>query len=244
MATIHKQKHSRPAIAAVAIALCGGVSQPAFGQEAKGLNVDVERCVALEKPEERLACFEAQVAAARQRAAAPSASEATVASPAAVVGASAPAVAGTTAPAVTGAGTSAVAGTSTPAVAGASAAAVAGASTASPATAPPATAPPVSQKSASAPPTENFGFPEPAPERPQRKPERQPVEIVATVTELRETVPNAYVITLDNGQVWRQPHPMPYPLRTGLVVQVRETRMGYRLTAPELHGQINVERVR
>jgi hypothetical protein len=64
------------------------------------------------------------------------------------------------------------------------------------------------------------------------------------VTELRQTVPNAYVITLDNGQVWRQAHPMPYPLRTGLVVQVRETRMGYRLTAPELHGQINVERVR
>jgi hypothetical protein len=29
-----------------------------------------------------------------------------------------------------------------------------------------------------------------------------------------------------------------------LVVRVRETQFGYRLTAPELHGQINVERVR
>ena len=78
----------------------------------------------------------------------------------------------------------------------------------------------------------------------ERGSERQPVEIVAKVAELRQTVPNAYVITLDNGQVWRQAHPMPYPLRTGLVVRVRETKFGYRLSAPELHGQIQVERVR
>jgi hypothetical protein len=37
---------------------------------------------------------------------------------------------------------------------------------------------------------------------------------------------------------------MPYPLRPGLVVRLRETKFGYRLTAPELHGQIQVERVR
>ena len=100
----------------------------------------------------------------------------------------------------------------------------------------------VSQKATGEPRSaENFGLAEPSPER---SPERAPIEIVATVTELRQTVPNAYVITLDNGQVWRQAHPMPYPLRTGLVVRLRETTFGYRLSAPELHGQINVERVR
>ena len=249
MATIHKEKHSRRATAAVAIALCAGVSQLAFGQDAKGLNIDVESCVALETPEQRLACFEAQVEAARQRAAAPSASEATGASTAAVTGASTPAVAGASTPAVAEASGAAVAGASTAAVAAPSTAAVVGPSTATitgATTASPGTAPAVSQKSASEPRSaENFGFPEPPPEPPpQRKPERQPVEIVATVTELRLLVPNAYLITLDNGQVWQQPHPMPYPLRTGLVVRVRETRLGYRLTAPELHGQINVERVR
>ncbi len=102
--------------------------------------------------------------------------------------------------------------------------------------------PDVSQKTTSEPRSaENFGLAEPSPER---APERAPIEIVATVTELRQTVPNAYVITLDNGQVWRQAHPMPYPLRPGLVVRLRETTFGYRLSAPELHGQINVERVR
>jgi hypothetical protein len=232
MATIHKEKRLCRAMAAVAVALCCGVSQLSVAQDPKALNIDVQNCVSLEKPEERLACFEAQVEAARQRAPASSPSEAT--------GASTPAVAGAATVPVAGASTPAVAGASTAGVAAPSTAAVAGPSTASPA------APAVSQKSASEPRSaENFGFPEPPPEpRAERSPQRQQVEIVATVTELRQTVPNAYVITLDNGQVWRQAHPMPYPLRVGLVVRVRETGFGYRLTAPELHGQINVERVR
>jgi len=247
MVRIHKEKHPRRTI--VAIALFMGASQLAVAQAPKALNIDVESCVALEKPEERLACFEAQVEAARQRAAPASPSDAT----------------GTDAPASVGAGTAVGAGASTVAVAGASAAigaaavtgpsAAAGngptgaaerapASTGAAAPVEPSTAPAVqSQKSASeARAIEDFGLPEPTPQQKAKK--REPIEIVATVTELRQTVPNAYVITLDNGQVWRQVHPMPYPLRTGLEVRVHETQLGYRLTAPELHGQINVERVR
>jgi hypothetical protein len=137
-----------------------------------------------------------------------------------------------------GAGAAAVAGTSAAAVAADRAPSSTGAAeSVAPKTAPAGQSPtPASERSS----VENFGLPPPE----QRSPEREYVEIVATVTELRQTVPNAYVITLDNGQVWRQPHPMPYPLRTGLVVRVRETKFGYRLSAPELHGQINVERVR
>ena len=247
MTTIHKQKHALRTI--LAIALCAGVSQPAVAQAPKGLSIDVDRCVALEKPEERLACFEAQVEAARQHPVAPSASDATSTNAGTTVGANTAAAAGAS-PAASAA---AVTGASAAAVTGAGAAASNGASTGGAERAPTSggaaepvgssTAPAVqSQKSASEPRAiENFGLTEPTPERAKK---REPIEIVATVTELRQTVPNAYVITLDNGQVWRQSHPMPYPLRTGLVVRVRETQLGYRLTAPELHGQINVERVR
>ena len=180
MAPTEKKKPERRTIAAVAIAL-GAVCQPAIAQDSKGLTVDVGDCVALEKPEERLACFEAQVEAARHREVPARASEPTVPSTDAAV---------------------------------------------------------ESPKSASESRSDENG------RGAERGSERQPVEIVAKVAELRQTVPNAYVITLDNGQVWRQAHPMPYPLRTGLVVRVRETKFGYRLSAPELHGQIQVERVR
>jgi hypothetical protein len=255
MARIHNEKH--PLRTIVPIALFVGASQLAVAQTPKGLNIDVESCVALEKPEERLACFEARVEAARQRPAAPSASDATSTNAGASVGASTAASTAAAAGANPAANTAVVAGAGAAVVAGAGAAAVTGAGAAASngtggaerartTAAEPvgqSTAPAVqSQKSASDPRSvENFGLPEPVPERGRA---REPIEIVATVTELRQTVPNAYVITLDNGQVWRQAHPMPYPLHTGLVVRVRETQFGYRLTAPELHGQINVERVR
>jgi hypothetical protein len=223
MATIHHKKYLRRAIAAIAIALYAGVFLRAVAQDPKGLNIDVANCVALEKPEDRLACFEAQVAAARQRAAPAGASDAT-GSATAVTGASAAAVAGASAAASKGASTDA----------GRIPSSADAAEPVSPGTAPALHG----QKSASEPrPAENGG-------RTERSSEREPVEIVAKVIELRQTVPNAYVITLDNGQVYRQAHPMPYPLRTGLIVHVRDTTFGYRLTAPELHGQINVERVR
>ena len=73
-----------------------------------------------------------------------------------------------------------------------------------------------------------------------------PDEIVATVTAVRQTVPNAHVITLDNGQVWQQTEPQQYLLRPGVKVRIYATRWGpgWRLTADELRGFIRVKRVR
>jgi hypothetical protein len=222
MATIHNEKYQRRAIA-IAIALCASVALRVVAQDPKGLNIDVANCVTFEKPEDRLACFEAQVEAARQRTAPAAASDTTAA---------AAATATATAAATTGASIAAkAAGTD-------AAERIAPSTAAAEPVAPGTAAAGPSQKSASEP---RFAESRSSVER---SPEREPVELVATVVELRQTVPNAYVITLDNGQVYRQVHPMPYPLRTGLVVVVRETNFGLRLTAPELHGQINVERVR
>src|SRR4029078_6460047 len=50
MARIHNEKH--PLRTIVPIALFVGASQLAVAQAPKGLNIDVESCVALEKPEE------------------------------------------------------------------------------------------------------------------------------------------------------------------------------------------------
>ena len=73
-----------------------------------------------------------------------------------------------------------------------------------------------------------------------------PREIVGVIASLRETVPNSYVITLEDGQVWRQTYPERYPLRAGERVTIRPTRWGesYRLTAERLNGSIQVQRVR
>ena len=70
--------------------------------------------------------------------------------------------------------------------------------------------------------------------------------ITATVTALKETVPNVYLITLDNGQVWRQNSSQRYPLQPGQRVTLSRTQWGgaYRLNAEGLHGFIQVERVR
>ena len=90
----------------------------------------------------------------------------------------------------------------------------------------------------------------PAPERraERRRTEAQeePAEVVSVVRELREVVPNAYLVTLENGQVWRQTEPKQYPLRPGLKVRIYGTRWGSasRLTAEELKSYIQVERVR
>ena len=55
------------------------------------------------------------------------------------------------------------------------------------------------------------------------------------VAELGETVPNSYLITLDNGQVWRRTRPLAYPLRAGHEVRIyTQGRFGYRLTNREL----------
>jgi hypothetical protein len=73
-----------------------------------------------------------------------------------------------------------------------------------------------------------------------------PDEIVSTVTALQEREPNAYLITLQNGQVWRQTRPRQYYLRVGYEVRLRATRWGtsYRLSSDVLGGYIQVERIR
>jgi hypothetical protein len=71
-------------------------------------------------------------------------------------------------------------------------------------------------------------------------------EFVGTVTALRETVPNSFVITLDSGQVWRQTHPKSYRLRPGQKVRIYQSKnwgKPFRLEAADLNGFIQVERV-
>jgi hypothetical protein len=76
--------------------------------------------------------------------------------------------------------------------------------------------------------------------------ESVPPDIVAKVAELRETVPNSLLITLDNGQVWRQTTPEYYALRVGVDVRIYYSPRwrSYRLTNEALRRYIQVERVR
>jgi hypothetical protein len=70
-------------------------------------------------------------------------------------------------------------------------------------------------------------------------------EIFGTIAEIRETVPNSWLITLENGQVWRQTLPRRYPLRVGHEVRIYTARLGgYRLSSVPLNGFVRVERVR
>ena len=80
---------------------------------------------------------------------------------------------------------------------------------------------------------------------PQRR-SADPVEIFGTITALRETIPNNWIITLDNGQVWQMNQPKRYPLRVGLEVELTSTRWGesFRLSAPEHGGFVQVRRAR
>lgn len=70
-------------------------------------------------------------------------------------------------------------------------------------------------------------------------------EFFGTIVEMRERLPNAYVIRLDNGQIWEQTEPKWYPLRPGLDVRIYPTRWGsrYRLTGIGAGGNIQVRRV-
>lgn len=74
----------------------------------------------------------------------------------------------------------------------------------------------------------------------------QSEQIVSRIVALDERLPNAYVITLENGQTWRQVRSERYPLRVDHHVRIYPTRWGnsYRLTTEESRGFIQVERVR
>jgi len=172
----------------VVLVACFVMLPPAVAQETESLNVDVGKCVELTKPDERLACFEAQVDRAR-----------TDDTRQGAIGNEQPPAGVAVAP---------VAAAETP--------------------------------SAAQPETRGLA------KRERRSREDLPPDIVAKVSALRETVPNSYVITLDNGEVWRQMRPMAYALRPGTEVRIYATRWGeaLRLTAPSLRGYIQVERVR
>ena len=170
-------------IAAIAaIAACAAIGGAGAQQPAGPVAVDVSECVKLTTPEERLACFEAQVEGARSVPA--------PAAPAAPAGAAAPAATAATTVAATA----------------------------------------VSE--------DEFGL-----DDGDLDPAGQ--EIQARVTDLRETVPHAYLITLDNGQVWRQTVPKNYGLREGIPVRIYYSKWrAYRLTNEQLKSFIQVERVR
>ena len=170
------------------------------GAQNERLTVEVGQCVDLPTPEQRLACFEAQVEAAR--------------------------------------------GTVDPQDAPEAAAPPARPTPQAADTAPRST----NSAAESAPPAANdgpaeFGFRQRA--RPKQEPAGVP-EIRATIAELRETVPNAFLITLDNGQVWRQTRPDPYvTLKVGYDVRINMSRFrAYRLTSSDMRGHVQVERVR
>jgi len=88
---------------------------------------------------------------------------------------------------------------------------------------------------------ENYGLP---PEK--REDERDLVELHSTIRKLKEPVPDRYLITLENGQVWRQMVGERYGLRVGHNVRIYPMHWGksFRLSAEGLEGFIQVERVR
>jgi hypothetical protein len=70
-------------------------------------------------------------------------------------------------------------------------------------------------------------------------------EYFGTIVAIRERLPDAYIITLDNGQIWQQTAPKRYPLRPGLEVRIYPTNWGgsYRLNGLGIGGHIQVRRV-
>jgi hypothetical protein len=71
-------------------------------------------------------------------------------------------------------------------------------------------------------------------------------EYFGKVVEIREYKPSAYIITLDNGQVWQQTEPKRYSLRPGLEVKIYPTQWGdnYRMSGVNSGGHIQVKRLR
>jgi hypothetical protein len=226
----------RHRLAVVVIASGGFAAVGAAGaQESGELNVDVADCVKLEAPDQRLACFEARVRAAQQRRA-PAPAEtpppAEAPAPAASNGSAAPPPAERETPPRQARRREAERPEARPAEAQRQ--------EARPAEAPRPGAQPAKTASAKAPRETRHEAAAQA-----REAWAETDEIVSRVQSLRETVPNAYLITLENGQVWRQMRPQSYPLRPGQDVRIYGTRWGTasRLTADELKSYIQVERV-
>ena len=88
---------------------------------------------------------------------------------------------------------------------------------------------------------ENFGL---TPEK--KDDEKDLVELHSTISKLKETVPGRYLITLENGQVWRQMVGESYRLRVGHRVRIYSTHWGnaFRLSVEGMKGFVQVERAR
>lgn len=70
-------------------------------------------------------------------------------------------------------------------------------------------------------------------------------EYLGTIAAVRERLPQSFIITLENGQVWQQTEPKRYPLRPGLEVRIYRSRWGdYRLSGADTGSFIRVQRVR
>jgi hypothetical protein len=196
------------------------------------VTIDAEKCAHLKSPDERLECYESQInAASAQKQAVPAAPDQPATEHAAPdTRSAAPASAATaaSAPVATAASAPAAGAASAPAAAAASAESAH----------PPSN---VAEAPISAPATQN-----PADKSTASGSTTAPQETVGTVTALSAVLPNTWLITLDNGQVWRQTFAEQYPLRPGQRVTLRPSRWGaaFRLTADGAHGFIQVERVR
>ena len=210
------------AIVAVAVGAVAGLGR-ACAQETGKVMIDVADCIKLDAPEARLACYESRVAAVFGERATQAAAARPIA-PAPAVAARPQETAPVAAPAPT-------------------------------ATPPPAASSPPAPRTASAPAPAAVTEPVQAPDfrqsRRQEDNDRAAAdaaskEIVSRVKELREVLPNAWQITLENGQVWRQTVSKHYELRPGAQVRIYTTRWGSasRLSAEVINGYIQVERVR
>jgi hypothetical protein len=176
-----------PTAAACVIATSALVAaRSAVAQNSEGITIDVAECVEIASPDERFACYERRVDAARRGAAEP--------------------------------GTGA-------------------------ADRPPTAAQQeVSREEATPSAPRNADIDVRAASR--NEPESR--ELVGMIASLRETVPNSYLITLENGQVWRQTTARAYPLQPGQQVRIYPTNWGdsFRLTSANSKGFIQVRRVR
>jgi hypothetical protein len=226
--------------AVLAVSVVAGLLLPSalLGQQPESLNVDVAQCVKLESPGARLDCFEEQVQRARADAPVPAPAPATppaaAQSPPAAAPSARPAPPSQPPPAAPS--QRAAAPSQTPPAAP---------SEAAPAPSAPSVAPPSRRAARNEAPAEQDVRTEDV-RTPRGTADGGNGKITAAISALRQTVPNAWLITLDNGQVWRQDYPEPYPLKVGQRVEIgRAGRLsGVRLTAAGARGSIQVEQVR
>jgi hypothetical protein len=71
-------------------------------------------------------------------------------------------------------------------------------------------------------------------------------ELHDRIEALRQTPTGRWIVTLASGQVWQQTVSSTYMLRTGMDVRIFRSRFGngYRLSAQDLNGFIQVQRIK